>query len=75
MKTEYDEALESRKHAWRAIDVVAKANADISITQYLTRDPERVQKYSLDAAGLHLDYSKNRLGDDARSALRSESVV
>ena len=69
MKTELDEALESRRHAWQAIDVVAKANADISITQYLTRDPERVQKYSLDAAGLYLDYSKNRLGDDARSAL------
>ena len=69
MKTELDEALESRKQAWQAIDVVAKANANISITQYLARDPERVQKYSLDAAGLYLDYTKNRLSDDACAAL------
>ena len=35
------------------------------------RDVARAQRYSIDAAGLYFDYSKNKIDDDARQALLS----
>ena len=42
-----------------------------SITQLFNQDPERASDFTLDAAGLQLDYSKHLLSRPARSALYS----
>ncbi|AZZ94660.1 glucose-6-phosphate isomerase [Hahella sp. KA22] len=48
------------RESWRALQQHAANTANDHILDYFHRDPARVQSYSLTAAGLTLDYSKNR---------------
>ncbi len=54
---------------WAALASHAERLKKIAISEHFKADPERATKYSLEAAGLYLDYSKNRLDDQARGAL------
>jgi glucose-6-phosphate isomerase len=46
---------------WRCVDELAAANRAVSIQQLFAREPARMQDFSLEAAGLYLDLSRNRL--------------
>lgn len=49
---------------WRAVQESADAIAGSTMRDLFDRDPGRFERYSLTAAGLFLDYSKNRISDD-----------
>jgi len=55
--------------AWRALAKLAEADAAITLEQRFRDDPERASRYSAEACGLYLDYSKQRIGDDTLEAL------
>jgi len=49
---------------WRALEANAAALGDETMRALFDRDDERFAKYSLSAAGLFLDYSKNKITDE-----------
>lgn len=49
--------------AWAALSAHRDALSAVTLRQLFADDPQRASRYSLDAAGLHLDYSKNRITD------------
>ena len=55
--------------AWRALAKLAEADAAITLEQRFRDDPERASRYSAEACGLYLDYSKQRIGEDTLAAL------
>jgi len=55
--------------AWRALTSLAAADSAMTLSQRFKADPARAQRYSAEACGLYLDYSKQRLGDDGIAAL------
>ncbi len=59
----------TRAAAWSSLIAQGKRLKPKTMRELFQADQERAAKYSLDAAGLFLDYSKNRLDDPARDAL------
>ncbi|WP_179403662.1 glucose-6-phosphate isomerase [Burkholderia guangdongensis] len=59
----------TRTPAWRALADHRDALAGISIRALFERDPERAARFSLDAAGLFVDYSKNPVDADTIARL------
>jgi glucose-6-phosphate isomerase len=55
--------------AQQATQVAAIALQATSLKTLFAEDPERAQRFRLEAANLTLDYSKNLLNDDAKQAL------
>ena len=55
--------------AWRALTTLAEADPATTTSARFERDPGRAARYSAEACGLYLDYSKQRFGDDALVAL------
>ena len=55
--------------AWEKVDELIDRNQGKTIKDYLAEDPERASKFSLEAAGWFLDYSKNRIDRDTMKAL------
>jgi glucose-6-phosphate isomerase len=55
--------------AWRALLALGRDARATPTALRFAADPDRARRYSADACGLHLDYSKQCLGDDARRAL------
>lgn len=55
--------------AWRALTSLAAADSTTTTTARFEQDPDRARRYAAEACGLYLDYSKQRLGDDALTAL------
>ncbi len=49
---------------WRALTKNAEALAGTSMRDLFARDPDRFRRYSLSAAGLFLDFSKNKISDE-----------
>jgi glucose-6-phosphate isomerase len=47
--------------AWAALSAHASAIAGSSLRQLFADDPERGTRFAVDAAGIYLDYSKNRV--------------
>ena len=58
-----------RAAAWRALAGHHAEIGSISMCDLFARDPRRFDRYSLEAAGLFLDYSKNRVDDCGVSLL------
>ena len=50
--------------AWRALTEHAAQVRDVHLRSLFANDPTRGQRYAVEAAGLHLDYSKNRITDE-----------
>jgi glucose-6-phosphate isomerase len=46
---------------WQALERHYQEIKDLHLRDLFAADPERAQSMTLDAAGLHLDYSKNRI--------------
>lgn len=55
--------------AWSRLTKLAKSIADVRIGELMSEDGNRLEKYSLKAAGLYLDYSKNLVGDQVMDYL------
>jgi len=54
---------------WRHLDEAMAASSKKTIKELFAADPRRARKFSIDAAGWHLDYSKNRVNRKAMRAL------
>jgi glucose-6-phosphate isomerase len=50
--------------AWRALQAHHARVKDVHLRELFAGDPGRADRYSLEAAGLFLDYSKNRIDDE-----------
>jgi glucose-6-phosphate isomerase len=56
-------ALDARP-AWQALQAHASAMRAVHLREIFAADPGRGERLSLQAAGLYLDYSKNRISDE-----------
>lgn len=54
---------------WDRIDALIDRDAGKTIKDRFADDPGRAKRFTLDAAGWRLDYSKNRIGRDTMKAL------
>ena len=54
----------TRRPAWKALAAHYKTVRQLHMRQLFADDPGRGERMTLDAAGLHLDYSKNRVTDE-----------
>jgi glucose-6-phosphate isomerase len=64
--------------AWQALERHAAALGDRHLRDLFAADPDRAERMSADGAGLHLDYSKNRVDAEAIRlllALADETAV
>jgi glucose-6-phosphate isomerase len=50
--------------AWKALERHHGDIARLHLRDLFAADPERAERFAVDAAGLHLDYSKNRITDE-----------
>ena len=53
-----------RRQAWKALQAHYKDAREIHLRTLFAEDPERGTRMTVEAAGLFLDYSKNRITDD-----------
>ncbi|MDO4571245.1 MAG: glucose-6-phosphate isomerase [Planctomycetia bacterium] len=49
---------------WGALEKLAQTVQNVSLREMFASEPKRAEKMTLDACGLHLDYSKNRVNDE-----------
>src|SRR5215468_8847680 len=54
----------AKRSAWKALMTHYKAVSKLHLRQLFADDPERGQRMTVDALGLYLDYSKNRITDE-----------
>lgn len=50
--------------AWKALTAHHRQICDLHLRQFFSADPQRGERFSVEAAGLYLDYSKNRVTDE-----------
>ncbi len=55
--------------AWKALTLHAQGMKEIHLRNLFAQDPERAHRFSLEAEGLFLDFSKNRITDETLSLL------
>ena len=55
--------------AWKALGEHYKKIEPIHLKELFDKDPKRAEKYTVEAAGLFLDYSKNRITDETLKLL------
>jgi len=55
--------------AWQALEKHAAAVRELHLRDLFARDPGRASRFSVEAEGLFLDYSKNRITDETISLL------
>jgi hypothetical protein len=53
-----------RPAAWAALASHAQSISKVHLRQLFADDPKRGQRMALEAVGLYLDYSKNRVTDE-----------
>ncbi len=54
----------TRRAAWRALEAHLRAVQPLHLRQLFAADPGRGERLALEAAGIYLDYSKNRVTDE-----------
>jgi glucose-6-phosphate isomerase len=54
----------SKQSAWKSLTAHYKAVSQLHLRQLFADDPERGQRMAVEAVGLYLDYSKNRITDE-----------
>src|SRR5438874_2127207 len=50
--------------AWRSLAAHVEQVRDVHLRSLFADDPSRGERFAADAAGLYLDYSKNRITDE-----------
>ncbi len=63
MKAPKTSLLDARP-AWRALETHYQSMKDFHLRDFFARDPERGERFRAEAAGVYLDYSKNRITDE-----------
>src|ERR1700758_1313371 len=58
-----------KQSAWKALTAHYKAVSKLHLRQLFADDPKRGQRMAVEAAGLYLDYSKNRITDETLKLL------
>jgi glucose-6-phosphate isomerase len=58
-----------RRHAWALLDKHYQKLKGVHLRQLFKEDPERGERLTVEAAGLYLDYSKNRITDETLQLL------
>lgn len=61
----------TERSSWQALQALAAAPDARDILELFKRDPQRAESFSVSAAGLHLDYSKNPVSTDTLALLLS----
>jgi glucose-6-phosphate isomerase len=59
----------TRRPAWKALAAHHKTMRDTQLKQLFADDPKRGERFTAEAAGLFLDYSKNRITDETLKLL------
>jgi len=54
----------TQRPAWKALEAHHQATKDMHLRQLFADDPKRGERFTAEAAGLYLDYSKNRITDE-----------
>ena len=62
------EPLTSRS-SWKALQAHHEKIRDFHLRELFAKDPQRAERFALEAAGLYLDYSKNRITDETLKLL------
>jgi glucose-6-phosphate isomerase len=58
-----------RRHAWALLEKHYQKLKSVHLRQLFKDDPERGERLTVEAAGLYLDYSKNRITDETLQLL------
>jgi glucose-6-phosphate isomerase len=58
-----------KRNAWKALTAHHKTVSSMHLRQLFAADPDRGRRMSIEAAGVYLDYSKNRITDETLSLL------
>src|SRR5246127_1511814 len=58
-----------KQSAWKALTAHCKAISKLHLRQLFADDPKRGQRMAVEAVGLYLDYSKNRVTDETLKLL------
>jgi len=67
--TPKSESLLKSLPAWKALEKHADEMREVHLRDLFAKDPGRAERYSVEAAGLFLDFSKNRVTDDTLALL------
>ncbi|MFZ0113577.1 MAG: glucose-6-phosphate isomerase, partial [Xanthobacteraceae bacterium] len=59
----------SKQTVWQALEHHYKAMQGLHLRKLFTDDPKRGERMTAEAAGVYLDYSKNRIDDDTLGLL------
>ena len=59
----------TQRHAWKALVAHHKKIRQLHLRKLFADDPTRGERMTVEAAGLYLDYSKNRVTDDTLKLL------
>ena len=59
-----------RRAAWKKLQAHFKAIGSRHLRELFAEEPDRGEKLTLEAAGIYLDYSKNRITRDDAPAAR-----
>jgi glucose-6-phosphate isomerase len=54
----------TQRQAWKALEEHYQQIRDVHLRTLFAQDPQRGTRYAHEAAGIYLDYSKNRINDD-----------
>src|SRR5215467_5877468 len=54
----------TERHAWKALVAHHQKIRDLHLRKLFADDPKRAERMTVDATGLYLDYSKNRVTDE-----------
>jgi glucose-6-phosphate isomerase len=54
----------TQRPAWKALEEHYRSMRDIDLRTLFAQDPGRGERFALEAAGVYLDYSKNRITDE-----------
>ena len=58
-----------QRPAWAQLEAHFQQLKSLHLKQLFAQDPQRGEKFALEAAGIYLDYSKNRITDETLSLL------
>ncbi len=59
----------TQRAAWKALATHYEKVRNLSLRSLFSEDPQRADRFTIEAAGLFLDYSKNRITEETRQLL------
>ncbi len=59
----------TQRPAWKALEAHYQQVREVHLKKLFADDPQRGERFTVEAAGLYLDYSKNRVTDDTLKLL------